>query len=234
MSLVADYDPVLMLKRLIEEAGTKALLVLPYVALVQEKVGWLRKVVQHVKILDRSLLPQGAQNGPWRRRADYGRIRVIGFYGGGKVRATWDDFDIGVCTLEKANALINTAIDDGSISNLRSVVLDELHMIDDDHRGYIFELIAAKLLCLGQQVQLIGMSATLPNLNLLAAWLNGHTYETRYRPVPIEEHLVYDGKVFLAGPNDGLGHTPSQLGSQDVTEGKTTPIRRIEKSAHKE
>ncbi|KID91185.1 helicase and polymerase containing protein tebichi [Metarhizium guizhouense ARSEF 977] len=224
---------MLMLKRVIEEAGTKALLVLPYVALVQEKVGWLRKVVQHVKILDGSI-PQSAENGPWRRRADYGTIRVVGFFGGGKVRATWDDFDIGVCTLEKANALVNTAIADGSISKLRSVVLDELHIIDDDHRGYMLELIAAKLVCLGQQVQLIGMSATLPNLNLLAAWLHGHTYETRYRPVPIEEHLVYDGKVFRAGPNDGLGHTPSQLSSQDVSAGKTAPVRRIENSMHKE
>ncbi|KAK8930386.1 DNA polymerase theta [Metarhizium anisopliae] len=229
----APTGGVLMLKRVIEEAGTKALLVLPYVALVQEKVGWLRKVVQHVKILDGSM-PQGAENGPWRRRADYGTIRVVGFFGGGKVRATWDDFDIGVCTLEKANALVNTAIADGSISKLRSVVLDELHIIDDDHRGYILELIAAKLVCLGQQVQLIGMSAILPNLNLLAAWLHGHTYETRYRPVPIEEHLVYDGKVFRAGPNDGLGHTPSQLSSQDESAGKTAPVRRIENSMHKE
>ncbi|OAA43214.1 helicase and polymerase containing protein tebichi [Metarhizium rileyi] len=229
-SLVAD---LLMLKRILGESGTKALLVLPYVALVQEKVGWLRNVVQDVKILDGSM-PEGAENGPWRRRADHGTIRVVGFFGGGKIRATWEDFDIGVCTLEKANALINTAINDGSVSKLRSVVLDELHIIDDDHRGYILELIATKLLCLGQQVQLIGMSATLPNLNLLAAWLKAHSYETRYRPVPIEEHLVYDGKVFLAGPNDGMGHTPSQFSSQEVVAGKTTPIRRINSSVYKE
>lgn len=52
--------------------------------------------------------------------------------------------------------------------------------------------------------------------------------------MPIEEHLVYDGKVFLAGPNDGLGHTPSQLSSQGATDGKANPVRRIEKSIHKE
>lgn len=34
-------------------------------------------------------------------------------------------------------------------------------MLDDDHRGYIIELMATKLLCLGIDVQLIGMSATL-------------------------------------------------------------------------
>ncbi len=41
------------------------------------------------------------------------------------------------------------------------VVLDELHMIDDDHRGYIMELMATKLLSLQGKVQIIGMSATL-------------------------------------------------------------------------
>lgn len=71
-------------------------------------------------------------------------------------------------------------------------------------------------------------------MELLANWLDAHSYETKYRPVPIEEHLVYDGKIFLAGPNDGLGQSPSQLSSQDVTGGHVTPIRRIAKSEHKE
>ena len=34
-------------------------------------------------------------------------------------------------------------------------------MVDDESRGYILELMATKLLCLDQNVQLIGMSATL-------------------------------------------------------------------------
>ena len=41
------------------------------------------------------------------------------------------------------------------------VVLDELHMIDDDYRGYLLELIGTKLLCLDKKIQIIGMSATL-------------------------------------------------------------------------
>jgi DNA polymerase theta len=57
---------------------------------------------------------------------------------------------------------VNTAIDDCSISKLRAVVLDELHMVDDDHRGYLLELMATKLLSLEQPVQIVGMSATLP------------------------------------------------------------------------
>jgi len=33
--------------------------------------------------------------------------------------------------------------------------MDELHMIDDEGRGYILELMATKLLSLGQGVQLM-------------------------------------------------------------------------------
>lgn len=34
-------------------------------------------------------------------------------------------------------------------------------MIDDDHRGYLLELLSAKLLSMGHPVQIIGMSATI-------------------------------------------------------------------------
>jgi DNA polymerase theta len=56
---------------------------------------------------------------------------------------------------------VNAAIEDCSISQLQSVVLDECHMVDDGYRGYLLELLATKLLCLGQPVQIVGMSATL-------------------------------------------------------------------------
>lgn len=90
-----------MIKRVMQERGAKALLVLPYVALVQEKVRWLRNIVQ-------GLSPPNAEDhddkpGIWRRRADEDTVRVVGFFGGAKVRATWADFDIGVCTMEKVS-----------------------------------------------------------------------------------------------------------------------------------
>lgn len=57
---------------------------------------------------------------------------------------------------------MNTAIEQCTIDDLGAVILDELHMIDDDHRGYLMELMATKLLSLQRDVQIIGMSATLP------------------------------------------------------------------------
>jgi DNA polymerase theta len=50
---------------------------------------------------------------------------------------------------------VNESIEDKSVSKLGVVVMDELHMIDDESRGYILELMATKLLSLGQRVQLV-------------------------------------------------------------------------------
>ncbi|OIW34856.1 P-loop containing nucleoside triphosphate hydrolase protein [Coniochaeta ligniaria NRRL 30616] len=230
-SLVAD---ILMLKQVLADRDAKAMLVLPYVALVQEKVRWLRNIVQD---LSREALGQGDKDDikTWARRPDKDTIRVVGFFGGGKVRATWHDFDIGVCTIEKANALVNTAIGDCSITKLKIVVLDELHMIDDDYRGYLMELMATKMLCLSQQVQIVGMSATLTNINLLKTWLQGHCYETRYRPIPIEEHLVYDGKIYLAETTSQLLKTATQLaGVTEPTQSQLQPTRVVKSSPHRE
>lgn len=96
-----------MLKRVLEDNG-KALLVLPYVALVQEKVRWLRNIVQGLRSSTDDTAPDNTSI--WRRRADEGTVRVVGFFGGGKIRAKWDDFDIGVCTLEKGRNIRSNVV----------------------------------------------------------------------------------------------------------------------------
>lgn len=56
---------------------------------------------------------------------------------------------------------MNAAIEECSINDLGVVVLDELHMLDDEHRGYLIEIMVTKLLLLQQDIQIVGMSATL-------------------------------------------------------------------------
>lgn len=99
-SLVAD---ILMLKKVIESPGKKALLVLPYVALVQEKLRWLRNAVEGIT-RKTSVDPQRREwQSVWRKRGDEESVRVVGFFGGSKGRASWADMDIAVCTLEKVS-----------------------------------------------------------------------------------------------------------------------------------
>lgn len=96
-SLVAD---ILMLKKVIEEPEAKALLVLPYVALVQEKLSWLRKAVEGIT---KNVPPGQSDQRPtvWRKKGDEDHVRVVGFFGGSRPQATWRDTDIAVCTIEK-------------------------------------------------------------------------------------------------------------------------------------
>ena len=172
-SLVAD---VLMLRRIIQDPSKKAILVLPYVALVQEKLKWLRKVVEGVQKSAGPLSQAGSQLPKW-RRPYVSSIRVAGFFGGSRSGGSWNDVDVAICTIEKvyrslscnepiltvlkANALVNTATEECTTRNLGIVVLDELHMITDNHRGFLMEIMASKLLVLDSPVQIVGMSATL-------------------------------------------------------------------------
>lgn len=98
-SLVAD---ILMLRRVLGSSHAKAILVLPYVALVQEKVNWLRKAVEGVE-KDPQVPSQQPETKRFKCRSS-NAVRVVGLFGGSKTRATWADVDIAVCTFEKACA----------------------------------------------------------------------------------------------------------------------------------
>ncbi|KAJ5696951.1 hypothetical protein N7536_007363 [Penicillium majusculum] len=228
-SLVAD---VLLLKRIIENPGRKALLVLPYVALVQEKLKWMRRIVQDVE----RNIPDDEDDDkfPRRRWKLHKNIRVTGFFGGSRTTATWADTDIAVCTIEKANSLINSAIEECSIGDLGVVVLDELHMLDDEHRGYLLELMVTKLLLLQQDIQIVGMSATLSNTEMLAQWMNAKFYISTYRPIPIDEYLVYENGIYPAATSRQLFQTASKLTAAASLHDTIPPHRIIEPSTFKQ
>ncbi|OAP59495.1 hypothetical protein AYL99_06793 [Fonsecaea erecta] len=231
-SLVAD---VILIKRVIEDPTTKGILVLPYVALVQEKLKWLRALVDKVaKEVGDS--PSGVPTPTWRRPSPL--VRVGGFFGGNRLNINWSDCDIAVCTIEKANSLVNSAIDEGKSGEIGVVVLDEVHMINDEHRGYLMELLATKLMSLAsrdKKVQIVGMSGTLPNPQLLAQWLNAKYYIANHRPIPIEEHLVYENAIYSTANAKEFFRTASQLAAGDaLPTPRPRPQRAIAKSKHPE
>ena len=53
--------------------------------------------------------------------------------------------DIAICTIEKANSIVNRMLEDGSLADLGCVVVDELHLLGDPSRGYLLELLLTKI-----------------------------------------------------------------------------------------
>lgn len=187
-TLIAE---LLSLKCLLENKK-KVLVVLPFVSVVHEKVKYLQNMFE----------PIGA--------------KVGGFMGNRSPSGGISSVDIAVCTIEKANSLINHLLEEKNLFQLGVVVVDELQMIGDQHRGYILELLLTKLLYMmkkgsvlhlnasAQQdttpptIQLIGMTAELPNLKDLAKWLNAQVYSTDFRPVPLKEMIKVSSVIYDA------------------------------------
>ncbi|KGG51936.1 hypothetical protein DI09_23p110 [Mitosporidium daphniae] len=80
------------------------------------------------------------------------------------------------------------------LSDLSCVIFDEVHYMNDSERGVVWE---ETLILLPPTVQLVLLSATLPNVIELADWL-GRTrgqpiwvITTPHRPVPLEHYLLH-------------------------------------------
>jgi replicative superfamily II helicase len=68
---------------------------------------------------------------------------------------------------------------------------------------------------------------------MLAAWLdNAKFYISRYRPVPVEEHLVFDNAVYDASTSSRFYKTATQLNAQTqrASQIKPQPCRLIQES----
>lgn len=78
---------------------------------------------------------------------------------------------------------MNALIETGRMGTLGLVVVDELHMIGEGSRGATLEMTLAKVLYTSKTTQIIGMSATLNNVEDLQAFLKAEYYTSQFRPV---------------------------------------------------
>ena len=159
------------------ECRKKVMIILPFVSVAHEKTNYLQSIFE----------PHG--------------VRVGGFTGNQSPVGGFSGVDIAICTIEKANSLVNHLLEERAIDVLGAVVVDELHMIGDQHRGYLLEILLTKIMFIERvgkifslKIQVIGMSATLPNVDTLAKWLNAQFYSTDFRPTPLKE-MVKIGSI---------------------------------------
>ncbi|KAI5688572.1 DEAD [Leishmania braziliensis] len=225
-SLVAE----LSLLRCVLNRRKSCFLVLPFVSLAEEKTMALQ---------------------PLTAAFDF---NVDGHYGSSGRFPLCQAPAIYVCTIEKANSLLNHMLEEGRTEEIGAVVVDELHMVGEPRRGGTLELFLSKVLVInamrqrqrdfvaapasqGRQsacdtapgrpeelegveenlhetavltgisraavdpgpLQIIGMSATVPNLRTIAEWLRAVCFECNFRPVPLRAYSVVCGLVLRDG-----------------------------------
>ena len=98
--------------------------------------------------------------------------------------------DIVVATYEGIDFLLRNG-NSNTLSNLGVVLIDEIHMIDDEDRGTRLNGLIKRIKNLYPSTQIIGLSATVKNPEFLAREFNMKLVEYPDRPVPLERHLVY-------------------------------------------
>jgi len=156
-------------KRVVEER-VKALYLTPLRALAHEK--WL----EFKKYEERGLLRTAVTTG------DYDSDD------------RWlSNYDVIVCTNEKLDSLIRhkaTWLDE-----VKVVVSDEVHLINDSERGPTLEAVLARLRGRSEDLQVVALSATINNAREIADWLGAELVESDWRPVPLKMGVCVGNRI---------------------------------------
>ncbi|OKL54480.1 hypothetical protein BSZ39_04050 [Bowdeniella nasicola] len=137
---------------------------------------------------------------------------------------TWDKENVGILTGDTSinpqapivvmttEVLRNMLYQDSrDLSDVRYVVMDEVHYLADRFRGPVWE---ECMILLPERVQVISLSATVSNAEEFGAWLTelrGHTQiiVSEIRPVPLNQHIMVGRSMLdLTHPNDPLKVNP--------------------------
>lgn len=99
------------------------------------------------------------------------------------------DADIIVATYEGLDYILRSG-NSHILDNLGVVVIDEIHMLENEERGHRLNGLINRLILLFPEVQLIGLSATIKNANEIAKEFSMNLIEYNKRPVKLERHYT--------------------------------------------
>ncbi len=120
--------------------------------------------------------------------------------------------DVVVTTYEKLDSILRN--EPSTIESINVLVVDELHYVGDPERGPVLESLIAKILAARGGLQVVALSATIPNAEELAEWLNAKLIVDSWRPVPLYEGVYWKGEIRY---HDGSSRKiPEVVGFPDV------------------
>jgi len=105
--------------------------------------------------------------------------------------------DVVVATAEKVDAAIRHGA--AWVEAVACAVLDEVHLLDAAERGPTLEVTIAKLRRLNPDLQLVALSATVPNAGEVGEWLDATVVESDWRPVELKAGVYAGGSLALDG-----------------------------------
>ncbi|MFX0085041.1 MAG: DEAD/DEAH box helicase [Candidatus Hodarchaeota archaeon] len=104
------------------------------------------------------------------------------------------NYDIIVSTNEKLDALLRHHTS-WITEQVTLIIVDECHLMNDQHRGPTLETLLARLLIENPTSQIIALSATIGNAEEIADWLNAELVRSDWRPVPLKEGVYFEDEI---------------------------------------
>ncbi len=101
--------------------------------------------------------------------------------------------DIVIATAEKCDSILRSR--PNWFRDVRLLVIDEIHLITTD-RGPTYEILIAKFKKMFQDIQILGLSATIGNAKELGDWLGAKVISSDWRPVKLTQRIV-QGKATI-------------------------------------
>ena len=189
-TLVAE---ILLLKEVIAN-GKDAIFVFPFVSIVQEKLkGFIPFATEFDFVLDEYAGSRGQI--PPKKRS-----KSTIFFG----------------TIEKVHILINSLIEIGGLDRIGLVVVDELHLIGEkdasssgSNRGAGLEVMLCKLMRVSPKTHIVGMTATLKNIDEVASFLHADIYTNKFRPVELKQMFKFSDAIFRVSSSSLSGFEES-------------------------
>lgn len=102
------------------------------------------------------------------------------------------DYDLIILTTEKLDSLLRHRV--SWLHEVKTVIVDEIHLLNDPTRGPTLEIILTLLRTLITP-QIIGLSATIGNPQELATWLGAELVEDDWRPVELKRGIYCGNKT---------------------------------------